>query len=83
MIGFNVMLEQYGPLTFFSSILVIWGRYVPSKWLKRAPNGIKLNIGAISRSDGSEMMEPCGTRWKKSGHIRGDALEPFLVSGGL
>ena len=56
---------------------------MPSKWLKRAPNGIKLHIGAISRSDGSEMMEPCGTRWKKSGHIRGDALEPFLVSGGL
>ena len=50
---------------------------MPSKWLKRAPNGIKLHIGAISRSDGSEMMEPCGTRWKKSGHIRADALESF------
>ena len=41
------------------------------------------HFGAISGSGGSELVEQCGKRVEQVRAHWGDALEPFLGSGGL
>ena len=61
----------------------IFGAIGDSKGTPKGPQMIQNgHFGAISGSGGSELVEQCGKRVEQVRAHWGDALEPFLGSGG-